>query len=57
MAACFITRGKKYLLYLTKINNENVSILIDLTPQKDNDLPKLIVIPIQIRIGILMIPY
>lgn len=49
VAACFITRGKKYLLYLTKINNENISILIDLTPQKDNDLPKLIVIPIQIQ--------
>ena len=28
--ACMITKGKQYILYLTKIYNENVSLLIDL---------------------------
>ena len=39
IVSCFITRGKKYYLYLTKINNENVSLLIDQTT--NNDIPKI----------------
>lgn len=30
--SCFMTKGKKYMLYLTKIFNENTSILIELNP-------------------------
>uniref|UniRef100_A0A6C0JI69 mRNA capping enzyme adenylation domain-containing protein n=1 Tax=viral metagenome TaxID=1070528 RepID=A0A6C0JI69_9ZZZZ len=40
---CFITRGKKFILYLTRINNENVSLLIDISSK---NIPNLIVVPI-----------
>lgn len=48
MFSCFITRGKRYILYLTKINNENVSLLIELN-SNDGILPKIIAIPLSIN--------
>tara|TARA_B100000925_G_scaffold290232_1_gene274978 strand:+ start:7062 stop:8156 length:1095 start_codon:yes stop_codon:yes gene_type:complete len=47
MISCFITRGKKYYLYLTTINNENITLLIDASVK--NDIPKLICIPVSIN--------
>jgi len=45
--ACMITKGKQYILYLTKIYNENVSLLIDLK-SKDNAIPKIIAVTLSI---------
>ena len=45
--ACMITKGKQYILYLTKIYNENVSLLIDLK-SKDNTIPKIIAVTLSI---------
>ena len=43
--SCLITRGKPYILYLTKIYNQNVSLLIDLK-SKNNMIPKITVVPL-----------
>lgn len=46
IVSCFITRGKKYYLYLTQINNENITMLIDQTYTKD--IPRIITLPMSI---------
>ena len=45
MIVCNITRGKPYILYLTKILNENIALLIDLE-SKNNFIPKIISVPL-----------
>ncbi len=46
--SCLITKGKPYILYLTKIYNQNVSLLIDLK-SKNNMIPKITVVPLSIN--------
>lgn len=48
MFATLITRGKKYILYLTKINNENISLLIEATTQ-NGIFPRIIAVPLSIK--------
>ena len=45
--SCLITKGKPYILYLTKIYSQNVSLLIDLK-SKNNMIPKITAIPLTI---------
>ena len=45
MIVCPITKGKPYILYMTKIHNENVSLFIDLE-FNDSGLPKIISLPL-----------
>ena len=44
---CLISKGKQYILYFTKIYNENVSLLIDLK-SKDKTIPKIIAVTLSV---------
>lgn len=43
--SCFITKGRPYVLYLTKILNECVTLMIDLQSGQDSIIPKIFTIP------------
>jgi hypothetical protein len=45
MVVCGITKGKPYILYLTKLLNDNVALLIDLE-SKDKSIPKIVSVPL-----------
>lgn len=45
--SCLITKGKPYILYLTQIYNQNISLLIDLK-SRNNMIPKITVVPLSI---------